>query len=118
MTEGPYEVGYEEKYLEKNEKPRQTGINVENFLVTTFKRDPATIRTEMIQASIHILTQRLSIKEETAVQNIVKASTTSEFVTTARPLFSVMPTSLNRREFTNEVIEDFDILKDKMTTLC
>ena len=62
MTEGAYEVGYEEKYLEKNEKPRQTGRNVRNFLVTTFKvkRDPAAIITEMIQASIHFLTQRLS----------------------------------------------------------
>ena len=108
MTEGAHEVGYEEKYLEKNEKPRQTGRNVRNFLVTTFKvkRDPAAIRTEMIQASIHFLTQRLSIEEETAVeamQNLVKASTTSEFVTAARPLFSAMPTSFNRR--------DFDILK-------
>ena len=37
MTEGAYEVGYEEKYLEKNEKPRQTGRNVRNFLETTFK---------------------------------------------------------------------------------
>ena len=108
MTEGPYEIVYEEKYLEKNEKPRQTGRNVRNFLVTTFKvkRDPAAIITEMIQASIHFLTQRLSIKEETpveAIQNLVKASTTSEFVTATRPLFSAMPTSFNRR--------DFDILK-------
>ena len=76
MTEGPYEVGYEEKYLEKNEKPRQTGRNVRNFLVTTFKRDLAAIRTEMIQAPIHFLTQRLSIVEETAaeaMQNLIKA---------------------------------------------
>ena len=67
MTEGPYEGWYEEKYLEKNGQPRQTARNVRNFLVTTFKRDPAAIRTEMIQASIHFLTQRLSIEEETAV---------------------------------------------------
>ena len=61
---------------------------------------------------IHFLTQRLNIEEETAVeamQNPVRAST--PFVTAARLLFSVMPTSFNRREFTNEVIEDFDILK-------
>ena len=62
------EVPYEEKYLEKNEQPRQTARNVRNFLVTTIKRDPAAIRTEMIQASINFLTHRLSIKEETAVE--------------------------------------------------
>ena len=60
---------------------RQTGRNVRNFL-----RDPAAITTEMIQASIHFLTQGLSIEEETAVeamQNLVEASTPSEFVTAA-----------------------------------
>ena len=63
MTEGPYEGGYEEKYLEKNEQPRQTARDVRNFLVT-FKRDPAAIRTEMIQASINFLTQRLSMEKK------------------------------------------------------
>ena len=104
MTEGPYEGEYEEKYLEKNEQPRQTERNVRNFLVTTIKRDPAAIRTEMIQASINFLTQGLSIEEETAVeamQNLVKASTLREFVTAALPLFSAIPTSFNRRKFTN-----------------
>ena len=47
MTERRYEGGYEEKYLEKNEQPRQTGRNARNFIVTTYDLNETLSQLEL-----------------------------------------------------------------------
>ena len=45
------------------------------------------------------------------MQNIAQAEDIEEFLDGAKPLNASMPPSFNNREFTNEIIEDFDTMK-------
>ena len=52
------------------------------------------------------------MEDEKAVhmQNIVQAKTVPELVSAARPKFDAMLPHFNRREFTDQLIEDFEYM--------
>ena len=112
MLKGPYPGGYEEECVNQNKNPTQTGRTTVNTLVTTMKRDSTAIRTEIIQSSINYLDHRLSVEQEVVkcMQAIAQADSVEEFLEGGKALFSSMPLSFDKRKFTNEIIEDFDIL--------